>query len=75
MYGQRAAYVLFEGDAVIGENSIVLNHATVKQILEDYLNHTLFAEGQLPVAVEAFLESTTGEVNITFKTLPPKTNE
>ena len=61
---------------MIGANSIQLNQATVKQIFEDYLNHTLFEKEQLPVAVEGFVlmhDSETTE--IVFKTLPPKVSE
>lgn len=61
---------------MIGANSIQLNQATVKQIFEDYLNHTLFEKEQFPVAVESVdLMDDNQTVDITFKTLPPKVSE
>lgn len=60
---------------MIGENSILLNTATMKQLVENYLNNDLFSESQLPVAVDSISVTTpsqSGDVYmIYFKTLPP----
>jgi len=50
----------------------------MKEVVENYLNHELFREDQLPVAVNDIQKKS--DINgdfyeIDFVTLPPKTNE